>query len=232
MPCADLYKQRLNAMSLRLVATSDTHAPVDPSTIPDGDVFVHAGDLMTTGYLDEWRWACDWLSKLPHKVKILVPGNHDFHLQVYPGPALQDLRRAGVTVVGLPGNVNYMSKVLPNGMRLLGLPYVTNLPRWAFNAEESFLEEELRRLEAMHKYDIVVSHAPINGVLDLSMRDNLPAGIVAYRDFCQRAKPRVWIHGHIHEGFGQAKFSDTDVYNVAMSDRKHRHANGAVVIDL
>ena len=219
-------------MTLRLVATSDTHSPVDPKTIPDGDVFVHAGDIMTTGYLDEWRWAVEWLSQLPHKVKIFVPGNHDFHLQVYPGPALQDLRRAGVTVIGLPGNSNYSSALLPNGQRLLGLPYVIDLPRWAFNIEEGVLDGELRKLEWQHNYDIVVSHSPIHGILDTSLRDNKPAGIRVYRGFCERVRPKVWIHGHIHEGFGQAEFGSTKVYNVAMSDRAEKHANNAVVIDL
>ncbi len=30
---------------MRLVATSDTHKKVDIAFIPDGDVFVHAGDI-------------------------------------------------------------------------------------------------------------------------------------------------------------------------------------------
>lgn len=219
-------------MPLRLVATSDTHAPVDPKSIPDGDVFIHGGDLMTTGYLDEWKWAVEWLSQLPHKTKIFVPGNHDFHLQVYPGPALQNMRKAGVTVIGLPGNNAYTSCLLPNDQRLLGLPYVMDLPRWAFNITEPKLKTHLNMMNSMHKYDIVVSHSPIHGVLDFSSRNDEHAGIKAYRAFCETQKPKVWINGHIHEGYGTEKFGDTQVYNVAMCNRNEEQVNKPFVIDV
>ena len=91
---------------MRIVATSDTHHVVDVSTIPDGDVFMHCGDLCRTGYPDDFECQLEWLAKLPHKTKLFTPGNHDFHLQVYPGPALQQLREVGVWVVGLPGNTH------------------------------------------------------------------------------------------------------------------------------
>lgn len=219
-------------MSLRLVATSDTHKSVDPKSIPDGDVFVHAGDLMTTGYLDEWRWAVDWLAALPHKTKIFVPGNHDFHMVVYPGPALQDMRRAGVQVIGLPGNDAYASCVLPNDQRLVGLPYVMNLPRWCFNINEYDLIKRLAILNSLNKYDIVVSHSPIYGVLDTSSRNKGPAGIVQYHGFAARQKPKVWIHGHIHEGYGEAELYDCKVYNVAMCNALEQQVNPPMVIDL
>jgi predicted phosphodiesterase len=62
---------------MRLVATSDTHFDFPPEFVPDGDVFLHCGDLMYTGYPDEWKGRVESLAALPHKLKILVPGNHD-----------------------------------------------------------------------------------------------------------------------------------------------------------
>lgn len=218
-------------MSLRIVATSDTHKPVNPTEIPDGDVFIHAGDIMTTGYPDEWKWALEWLAALPHKTKLFVPGNHDFHLQVYPGPALQDMRRAGVTVVGLPGNTEYASYVLPNGKRVIGLSHVTNLPRWAFNSTENEISQYLASIPS-NSADIIVSHAPINGYLDTSARNGQHTGIVAYRSYMERLKPTIWIHGHIHEEYGHIKVDDCDIYNVAMSGRSGNHINSPIVLDI
>ena len=86
---------------MRLVVTSDTHFNFPPDFVPDGDVFLHCGDLMYTGYPDEWAGRVASLAALPHKQKIIVPGNHDLHISNYAGPALQDLRRAGVTVIGI-----------------------------------------------------------------------------------------------------------------------------------
>ena len=218
-------------MTLRLVVTSDTHSKVDVSKIPDGDVFIHAGDLMTTGYLDEWKWATEWLAALPHKIKLFVPGNHDFHLQVYPGPALQDMRKAGVTVVGLPGNNDYATYVLPNGDKVLGLPFVTDLPRWAFNSDELSIYKYLEDFRGMN-CNIVVSHAPVCRYLDYSHRSNQHEGIGVYREFLHHTSPKLWFHGHIHEGHGHVKVNQTDIYNVAMSDRLGQHANPPTVLDI
>lgn len=213
---------------MRLVATSDTHYPLSMK-VPDGDVFVHAGDFMRTGYPDEWRATIAWFRHLPHATKILVPGNHDFHLQVYPGPALQDLREVGVTVVGLPGNDHYTSVTLSNGMSLLGLPYVYN-NRWAFDISPQELEAHLSRVwNDAREHQVIVSHSPVHGILDATERG--PAGIEVYRKWLPR-KPRVWISGHIHESYGSTVVDGCRFYNVSMCDRSYTQANPPAVIDL
>lgn len=212
---------------MRLVATSDTHAPFDPKKIPDGDVFVHAGDLMVDGYPDEWKERVACFAELPHKRKILVPGNHDFHIMLYPGPSLQNLRKAGVTVVGLPGNYGYVTTILPNSMVLFGIPFVVDLPRWAFNRTEEEIYAEIMSTPA----DIVVSHAPIFNILDEADKGG-HGGVKAFRDYAKYYRPKHWIHGHIHEAYGRATFLHTNVYNVAMSNRNYEHVNAPLVLDL
>lgn len=66
----------------RLVALSDTHThKID---VPSGDVLIHAGDLTNTGSVAELNKALMWLGSLPHRRKIVVPGNHDlgFHTEL------------------------------------------------------------------------------------------------------------------------------------------------------
>lgn len=214
---------------MRIVATSDTHNPIRigmQQEIPNGDVFIHAGDLMQNGYPDEWKSRLNWLKKLPHKKKYYIPGNHDLHLKNYTGPALQNLRSAGVTVVGLPNNPRYEIVTLDNGMTLLGLPFVTNLPNWAFSISEEELKTKLQR-----KVDIVVSHAPIRGILDTNNNgENM--GIKSYREYLYKFFPKIWIHGHIHEAFGHTEEAGCQIYNVAMCDRKQEQVNVPVVIDI
>jgi Icc-related predicted phosphoesterase len=214
---------------MRLVVTSDTHTPVDPSIIPDGDVFIHAGDLMSSGTPDEWRAALEWLSVLPHKTKIYVPGNHDFHLTLYPGPAVQDMREMGFVVLGLPNNHEYQSIKLPNGMTVLGLPYVKNLDRWCFNTTE---EEIFSLLHTTRRHDIVVSHAPVHGYLDHKIRGEY-SGFQAYEEYLYETSPNYWFHGHIHEHQGEnIKLFNTEIYNVCMSDRFNKHTNLPLVLDI
>jgi hypothetical protein len=184
---------------------------------------------MRTGYPDDWKRQLEWLAALPHKVKLYVPGNHDFHLQVYPGPALQEMRNIGVTVVGLPGNDHYAAYTLPNAMSLLGLPYVVNLPRWAFNIEEEKLEAILKRIQYHH---IIVSHAPPMNCLDEIKGKHV--GISAYWEHALQRKPKHWIFGHIHEGYGtlNSDYLGMQFHNVAMCNRAYEHVNAPLVLDL
>jgi len=208
---------------MRLVATSDTHFNFPASFVPDGDVFLHCGDLMYTGYQDEWEGRLASLAALPHAHKILVPGNHDNHIELYPGPALQDLRRAGVTVIGIEKGVKPYYE-LPNGMSVLGLPWVTNLPRWAWNRTEEQIEE-MMAYHSRHK--IVASHAPPAGILD-----GKNYGVRAYRRYLKRFQPEYWFCGHVHEDAGEAAVDGCYIYNVAAQNRNYTEfKNKPTVID-
>lgn len=231
---------------MRVVATSDTHKPVDLSLIPDGDVFIHAGDLCQTGYPDDFKLNLEWLSQLPHKQKIFVPGNHDMHLQVYPGPALQDFRKIGFSVLGLPGNSNYYSAVLPNGMRIGGFSLVDGLQeRWAFGKKtyKDFGVDNPYEIftDLLKTCQIVVTHAPIFGFKDKSLRD--PARPTSVGDKTMRhavdilsnygiMKTKHFICGHIHEDKGSMKTERFYVHNVSMCDRNQNHTGMPFVLDL
>lgn len=207
---------------MKTVFTSDTHFDFTPEQIPDGDVFIHAGDFMLSGYIDEWYKRLECLKALPHKLKILVAGNHELHMALYPGAALWDLKRAGIHVVGYPSTKD--TYTLPNGMRMLGMPWVHNLPNWAFNKTEEQLEEYM---ESQKRVDLVVSHCPPAGVLAMNY------GISAYRKYLEKYEPDLWICGHIHEHGGEHMLvGRTDVYNVAALDRDYKWAHKPLVLDL
>lgn len=64
---------------LRFVCMSDTHSLIRNITfdVPDGDVFIHAGDFTKCGQRDEVIQFNKWLATLPHKHKIVIAGNHE-----------------------------------------------------------------------------------------------------------------------------------------------------------
>lgn len=225
---------------MKILATSDTHFAVNLDRedeygrwFPDDPeiVFVHAGDLMTYGNQSEWDSNLDWLARLPYKTKLYVPGNHDFHLSLYPGPALQEMRKIGVTVVGLPGNDNYTSVTLPNGMKMLGLPYVLNLPRWANNIDEDELVLHLEEMKKRGPYDIIVSHSPAFGILD-KIAPKVHLGIKSYRKFLTSMQPKIWIAGHFHNNYGKREIEGCKFYNVAMCDNDYNQVNRPVLINV
>ncbi len=72
---------------VRLVIVSDTHcAPPPVASVPDGDVFIHAGDATNHGTLPELEAFGTWLAALPHPHKFIVGGNHDYGMQVRSCP--------------------------------------------------------------------------------------------------------------------------------------------------
>jgi Calcineurin-like phosphoesterase len=66
---------------LRVICTSDTHNDNPTAQVPDGDIFIHGGDIVDRGSnIEQYQAALDWISNLPHKIKILVGGNGDVEL--------------------------------------------------------------------------------------------------------------------------------------------------------
>jgi ABC-type uncharacterized transport system ATPase subunit len=59
---------------VRIVCISDTHNDDCTGSLPDGDVLIHSGDMTDFGTMEELQAAYDWISALPHKVKIIVAG--------------------------------------------------------------------------------------------------------------------------------------------------------------
>lgn len=59
---------------LRLVCVSDLHNDNPTERVPDGDIFVCAGDLTDHGSYDELAAAFEWLVALSHPVKVVVAG--------------------------------------------------------------------------------------------------------------------------------------------------------------
>jgi predicted phosphohydrolase len=110
---------------MRIVAVADTHLFHRELEVPDGDVFVHAGDLCRGGELDELREAAAWLADLPHRHKIVVAGNHDWAFASDPAAA-----RA---VMG--GGVIYLEDegATIEGVRFWGSPWQPAFHDWAFN---------------------------------------------------------------------------------------------------
>lgn len=76
---------------MRLVLASDTHEQHQSLAVPDGDVFIHAGDVSYRGDLRAIGAFGRWLQALPHRHKIVIAGNHDWAFQIKPVSARREL---------------------------------------------------------------------------------------------------------------------------------------------
>lgn len=178
---------------MRIVAVADTHTFQDDlHLIPDGDVFIHAGDLCRGGRLDELRTVAAWLRTLPHRHKIVVAGNHDWCFAREPQAAIEAL---GQGVVYLQD-----SEVTINGVRFWGSPWQPEFKDWAFNLPrgEALAEKWALIPSGIH---VLVTHGPPRGIGDWTgepVRQGCEDLLTAVR----RIRPLLHLFGHIHQDGG------------------------------
>src|ERR1700682_3760740 len=68
-----------------LVLFGDTHELHREVEVPAGDILICVGDFtMFSKNLSAIEDFNDWLGELPHRHKIVVPGNHEFFLESNP----------------------------------------------------------------------------------------------------------------------------------------------------
>lgn len=72
-------KNEIPTDKVRVVCMSDTHSLQSGMRhdIPDGDIFIHAGDFTRCGGKDEIIEFNQFLETLPHKHKLIIAGNHE-----------------------------------------------------------------------------------------------------------------------------------------------------------
>eukprot|EP01006_Ploeotia_vitrea_P004214 TRINITY_DN114101_c0_g1_i1.p1 TRINITY_DN114101_c0_g1~~TRINITY_DN114101_c0_g1_i1.p1 ORF type:complete len:223 (+),score=18.24 TRINITY_DN114101_c0_g1_i1:47-715(+) len=163
--------------SVRVVLLSDTHAHHDKIDVPDGDIFIHAGDFTSFGRKPGLVSFNNWLGTLPHKHKFVVTGNHEEPLSMPGGPKpnwatllpnATVLENCGTTAAGL--NIHGVSWQGDDGTRSWVVP---------------------------SGLDILISHIPPGGICDGGN-----GGCPKLHDVVRTAKPRIHAFGHVHEARG------------------------------
>jgi 3',5'-cyclic AMP phosphodiesterase CpdA len=147
---------------MRLVVVSDTHGLHNRiESLPAGDILVHAGDFMNSGYDTEDILSFDrWLGEQSFKHRVVCAGNHDRHFQNSPQQARSlltnalYLENAGVTI----GNVSFW-----------GSPYTPEFLNWAFmyprgSAAKRYWDQ------IPYNLDVLITHGPPFGILDQTGR--------------------------------------------------------------
>jgi Icc-related predicted phosphoesterase len=202
---------------VRIVAVADTHLFTADFVVPDGDLFIHAGDMCRHGDLDEMRRAADWIASLPHRHKLVVAGNHDWAFVREPAAAramFADstyLEDAGTTI---------------EGFRFYGSPWQPAFHDWAFNLPRGApLADKWALIPS--GLDVLVTHSPPQGFGDdFTMLGR--AGCADLRARVAIVRPRLHLFGHIHQDGGWWEHDGRQLANVTTWECNR----GATVIDI
>jgi predicted phosphohydrolase len=176
---------------MRIVAVADTHLFTEDIVIPEGDIFVHAGDMCRRGDLEELERAASWIASLPHRHKIVIAGNHD-------GLFAQDPPAARA----LFSSFHYLedAELALEGLRFYGSPWQPEFNDWAFNLPRGEpLAAVWRKIP--HGIDVLITHGPPEGIGDRSGMD-ARAGCADLLARVIEVAPRLHLFGHIHQDGG------------------------------
>ncbi|OAQ73058.1 metallophosphoesterase domain-containing protein [Pochonia chlamydosporia 170] len=195
-----------------VVCISDTHNTYPE--VPDGYVLVHAGDLSKSGTFEQIQETLTWLNSLPHEHKIVVAGNHDILLD----PTL-DIQNPNIDAESLRaklnwGNIIYLQDTATditcsNGrkLKIYGSPKSKDFgsPNQAFQYPAS---QDVWHRSIPSRADILVTHCPPRAHLDI-----LSVGCNYLLKELWRARPRLHVFGHCHDGHGTQQLPFDDFQN-------------------
>lgn len=223
---------------------SDTHNKHMYLDIPyDVDMVVHAGDMSSAKEPsmnnNEVRDFLEWYKSLVHiKHKVLVGGNHDTSIE-----------KGLVTRGDIHESITYLEHefVEIEGIKIFGSPFTPNFGHdWAFNVPRGRLKPYWD--EIPNGLDILITHGPPKGILDLTQYDTragadgksfFQCGCKELLEAIVEKKPRYHVFGHIHPeencpngGLLKVHHSDTTFINAAVCNFGRSVLEGTKIKDI
>lgn len=199
-----------------ILAISDIHGYLP--YIPPCEVLIIAGDVCPV-YNHELSFQLQWLDtnfrlwleNILAKRIVGIAGNHDFVFQKRPRE---------VAALKLPWRYLQDSSMKYKGIWYYGIPWVPKLMNWAFYANDKDLEKKYRAIP--RRTDVVISHGPPYGILDMAQGAYL-AGSEAALKSIHWVKPCLFVCGHIHEAAGAYYHGSTEtmVVNASYVDENY-----------
>ena len=190
-----------------VVVISDTHGRHKYIDMPlSGDLIIHAGDSTSMGELSEIETFLQWFGSLEYEMKVLISGNHDFGFERFPNETKKLCDQYGVILLN-------DSEVIFKGVKIWGSPVQPEFGNWAFNRartketscdfgqksytnRNSFIGTHWDKIP--HDVDILITHGPPFGILDLTYYRGDNAGCEILDEKIKKIRPVLHVFGHIH----------------------------------
>lgn len=214
---------------MRIVALSDTHGYHKQLSIPDGDVLIHAGDFSMRAKSRDVTEFVEWINSLPHKHKIMTPGNHDMACESH------NMWSYEPTVYLCHESTEI------EGIKFFASPYsvaIYDPSPWAFDYQRDSEGFKQKWSEIPMDTDVLITHGPPKGILDRVLSphpgEDPNVGDINLLYRVMDVRPKVHLFGHIHEGYGsyQHPVYPTKFYNVSVCNVNYKPDNPITVIDL
>jgi hypothetical protein len=138
---------------------SDTHERHSNVVVPDGDVFIHAGDFTMVGDLRKVAAFGAWVRALPHRKKLVIAGNHEITFEHSLEAALRALGNGRDGLIYLQDSGGDI-----DGVSFWGSPWQPWFYDWAFNLRRGpMIAAKWNLIPA--STDVLITHGPPMGTL-------------------------------------------------------------------
>lgn len=215
----------------RITVISDTHTRhglIPMEDLPGGDILIHAGDIMNSGYnKNDILDFCTWFHSLDqYDTKIFIAGNHDRMFENHP-EGVEELTNIFL-------DIDYLqdADLDVDGVKIYGSPWQPEFYSWAFNLPKNGIEIAGKWEAIPNNTDILITHGPAFGTLDTVVGrpwDNLGCELLAQR--IEVIKPKIHICGHIHSGYGYVFKDGTHFFNAAVLDEQYEYTQKPMTFD-
>ena len=224
---------------MKITLISDTHTKHeelmwDKADLPGGDLLIHAGDLMNSGYnSNDITNFCSWFDNLQqYDHKVFIAGNHDRKFEDKPEQALE--------IVNSYKNITYLQDdwvkvgIDEEMAKIYGSPWQPEFYNWAFNLPKGG-PGLMSKWEAIPTdTDILITHGPAQGHLDTSgppyNEPNLGCPLLRHH-IDTVSRPKIHVCGHIHGGYGYKFDGQTHFFNASILNERYEYVNKPVTFD-
>ena len=182
---------------------ADTHRKHRQITIPPCDILIHCGDFCSFQREDvpTLEDVDLWFAEAPARHILCVGGNHDFPLQS------REFRFSHAQLLE-----DRLVEI--EGLTFYGAPWCPDLSGFAYYASTPELIEKWRQIPS--GIDVLITHTPAFGVLDLPTGGTMHLGCPYLRQELERIRPRMHVFGHVHASHGLHEGAGTRSINAAI----------------
>ncbi len=214
---------------MKITFISDTHTrhrDVE-ADLPGGDLLIHAGDFMNSGYhKEEATEFFTWFDGIKgYDKKIFIAGNHDRIMQMQPEWATDTLTEYKTIDYLRDEGFAYYDMDMDRSTKIYGSPWQPEFFNWAFNLPRNGEEMKAKWDAIPDDTDILITHGPPYGYLDVPGGKKFQVGCELLRERVDAMQPKIHVFGHIHGSAGYYFNGHTHFINASVLDERYTYTN-------
>jgi len=198
------------------------------------NILIHAGDGTNIGSEKDIRDFVWWFQNIKgFDSKIFIAGNHDWGFQkkepwLYNYINDENLSQSDCAYLE-DSSFTIIDPNVQKPIKFYGSPWQPVFFNWAFNVQRDELHKYWEKIPL--DVDVLITHGPAHGILDIPERDTVSQGCVSLAEHIVKIKPKIHICGHIHSGRNLVEKNGTIHINASICTESYRPINKPIVID-